>query len=42
VSFLEFITTEAQRYPDFRVAMGARVQEVIEEDGAICGVRIMR
>jgi 2-polyprenyl-6-methoxyphenol hydroxylase-like FAD-dependent oxidoreductase len=39
VSFLEFITTEAQRYPHVRVVMGARVQEVIEEDGEICGVR---
>ena len=39
VSFLEFITREAQRYPHFQLVMGANVQALIEEDGAICGVR---
>ena len=39
VRFLEFITAEAKRYPHFRLLMGANVQELIEEDGAIGGVR---
>ncbi len=39
VSFLEFITREAQRYPHFQLVMGANVQALIEEDGGICGVR---
>jgi 2-polyprenyl-6-methoxyphenol hydroxylase-like FAD-dependent oxidoreductase len=38
-SFLEFITTEAGRYPNFRLVMGARVQELAEEDEVIRGVR---
>jgi 2-polyprenyl-6-methoxyphenol hydroxylase-like FAD-dependent oxidoreductase len=37
--FLEFITTEAKRYPNFQLVMGASAQELIEEDGVICGVR---
>ena len=37
-SFLEFITAEAARYPNFRLVMGARVQELVEEDGVIRGV----
>ncbi len=36
--FLEFITTEASRYPNFRLIMGARVEKLIEEDGYIHGV----
>lgn len=39
VKFLEFITTEAQRYPEFRLVMGAQVDELIEEDGKVRGVR---
>ena len=39
VRFLEFITAEAQRYPNFQLVMGANVQELIEEDSVICGVR---
>lgn len=39
VKFLEFITTEAKRYPNFQLVMGANVQELIEEDGVIRGVR---
>jgi 2-polyprenyl-6-methoxyphenol hydroxylase-like FAD-dependent oxidoreductase len=38
-SFLEFITGEAKRYPNFRLVMEARVRELIEEDGVIRGVR---
>lgn len=39
VSFLEFITEEAKRYPNFQLVLGANVQELIEEDGVIRGVR---
>lgn len=38
-SFLEFITKEAARYPNFRLVMGARVRELIEEEGVVRGVR---
>ncbi len=38
-SFLEFITQEAKRYPNFRLLMGARVRELVEEGGVIRGVR---
>jgi 2-polyprenyl-6-methoxyphenol hydroxylase-like FAD-dependent oxidoreductase len=38
VHFLEFITSEAKRYPNFRLVMGARVEKLIEEDGYIHGV----
>jgi 2-polyprenyl-6-methoxyphenol hydroxylase-like FAD-dependent oxidoreductase len=38
-SFLTFITSEAQRFPPFRLVMGARVEELIEEDGQVRGVR---
>jgi 2-polyprenyl-6-methoxyphenol hydroxylase-like FAD-dependent oxidoreductase len=38
-SFLEFITEEAKRYPNFRLVMGARVRELVEEDGVVRGVR---
>ena len=37
--FLEFITSEAKQYPSFRLLMGASVQELIEEDGIVRGVR---
>ncbi|HEX7177621.1 MAG TPA: FAD-dependent oxidoreductase [Pyrinomonadaceae bacterium] len=37
--FLEFLTDEAKCYPEFRLVMGARVEELIEEDGAVRGVR---
>jgi 2-polyprenyl-6-methoxyphenol hydroxylase-like FAD-dependent oxidoreductase len=37
--FLEFITAEAARFPAFRLVMGARVEELIEEQGAVRGVR---
>ena len=39
VDFLEFITDEAKRYPNFQLTMGARVEELIEEDGVVKGVR---
>jgi 2-polyprenyl-6-methoxyphenol hydroxylase-like FAD-dependent oxidoreductase len=38
-SFLEFVTGEARRYPTFRLVMGARVRELVEEDGVVRGVR---
>jgi 2-polyprenyl-6-methoxyphenol hydroxylase-like FAD-dependent oxidoreductase len=38
-NFLEFVTGEAERYPNFRLVMGARVRELIEEDGVVRGVR---
>src|ERR687885_1265225 len=38
-SFLEFITEEAKHFPNFRLVMGARVRELVEEDGVIRGVR---
>ena len=37
--FLEFITDEAKRYPEFRRLMDARVEELIEEGGEARGVR---
>src|SRR5215217_5957773 len=38
-SFLEFITGEAKRYPNFRLVMSARVRELVEEEGVVRGVR---
>lgn len=38
-SFLEFITGEAKRYPNFRLVMRARVRELVEENGVVRGVR---
>ncbi|MDQ3667271.1 MAG: FAD-dependent oxidoreductase [Acidobacteriota bacterium] len=37
--FLEFITNETTQYPSFRLLMGASVQELIEKDGFVRGVR---
>jgi 2-polyprenyl-6-methoxyphenol hydroxylase-like FAD-dependent oxidoreductase len=37
-SFLEFITAEAARYPNFRLVMGARVRDLVEEAGEVKGV----
>ena len=37
--FLEFLTEETKRYPNFRLLMGASVQELIEDDVGIRGVR---
>lgn len=38
-SFLEFVTGEAKRYPNFRLVMGARVRALVEEGGVVRGVR---
>ncbi|PYS50929.1 MAG: monooxygenase [Acidobacteria bacterium] len=39
VHFLEFIMEEAKRYPSFQLRMGARVEELIEEDKVVRGGR---
>jgi 2-polyprenyl-6-methoxyphenol hydroxylase-like FAD-dependent oxidoreductase len=39
VRFLEFITEEAKRYSSFRLVMGADVRRLVEEEGAVRGVR---
>jgi 2-polyprenyl-6-methoxyphenol hydroxylase-like FAD-dependent oxidoreductase len=36
---LGFLAEEAGRYPGFRLVMGANVQRLVEDDGAIRGVR---
>jgi len=36
---LTLVTNEAKRYPGFRLIMGARVEELLSEDGTYCGVR---
>src|SRR5215204_3857701 len=38
-SFLEFITGEAKRYPNFRLVMSVRVRALVEEEGVVRGVR---
>jgi 2-polyprenyl-6-methoxyphenol hydroxylase-like FAD-dependent oxidoreductase len=38
--FLEFIVSEAKQYPDFRLMMGARMEELLkDQDGKVCGIR---
>jgi 2-polyprenyl-6-methoxyphenol hydroxylase-like FAD-dependent oxidoreductase len=37
--FLRFIAKEAARYPNFTLLMGARVEELVLEDGVVRGVR---
>jgi len=37
--FLDLLVAEAQRYPSFHVAMGARVEQLIEENGVVLGVQ---
>lgn len=39
--FLEFITAEAANYPHFKLVMQAQVQHLIEEGGAVRGVRYL-
>jgi 2-polyprenyl-6-methoxyphenol hydroxylase-like FAD-dependent oxidoreductase len=39
VKFLEFIIAEAQRYPSFQLVMGANAQEMLVENGVVCGIR---
>src|SRR5262249_53112142 len=36
---LDFLAAEAQKYPSFRLVMGANVQRLIEEDRVVRGVR---
>lgn len=38
--FLNFLATEASRYPNFRLMMNCRVADVLEEDGRICGLAL--
>lgn len=37
--FLEFLVEEARQYPHFRLVMGANVQQLLEQDGTVQGVR---
>jgi 2-polyprenyl-6-methoxyphenol hydroxylase-like FAD-dependent oxidoreductase len=37
--FLNYVTTEARRYPNFRLEMNAEVKGLILEDGTVRGVR---
>jgi 2-polyprenyl-6-methoxyphenol hydroxylase-like FAD-dependent oxidoreductase len=37
--FLEFITAEAKKYPQFRLLMHAQVQRLVTEEGVVRGVR---
>ncbi len=37
--FLDFLVQEAKNYPTFHLVMGAQVDELIEENGQVCGVR---
>ncbi len=37
--FLEFLASEAKKYPSFRLVMGANVQQMVEENGVVRGVR---
>jgi len=37
--FLDFVTKEAGRYPNFRLEMNAEARELIQEDGVVRGVR---
>jgi 2-polyprenyl-6-methoxyphenol hydroxylase-like FAD-dependent oxidoreductase len=39
--FLEFLAGEASKYPDFRLLMGANVEQLIEEEGQVRGVRYL-
>ncbi len=40
--FLEFVATEAGKYPQFRLVMTANVESLMEEGGAVRGVRRRR
>ncbi len=37
--FIEFLTEEAKKYPNFRLLMGANVLELVENGGVVSGVR---
>jgi 2-polyprenyl-6-methoxyphenol hydroxylase-like FAD-dependent oxidoreductase len=39
VRFLEFVAGEANRYPSFRLVLGANVQRLVQENGVVRGVR---
>ena len=39
--FLSFLATHGRQYPGFTLLMQAEAQELIEEDGRVCGVRAM-
>ena len=39
--FLDFIAAEAAKYSEFRLIMGANVEQLIEENGKTCGVRYL-
>ncbi len=39
--FLEFLASEASKYPDFHLVMGANVEHLVEENGAARGVRYL-
>jgi 2-polyprenyl-6-methoxyphenol hydroxylase-like FAD-dependent oxidoreductase len=41
VTFLDFLAEEISRYPEARILMGANVEELIEEDGRVRGVRYL-
>jgi len=41
VRFLDFLAAEASKLPDFRLVMGANVEQLIEEDGQVRGVRYL-
>ena len=41
VRFLEFITREAAKYPEFKLVMHAQVQHLLEEKGTVVGVRYL-
>jgi hypothetical protein len=41
VRFLDFITSEARRFPAFRLVMSADVRHLVEEDGVVRGVRYL-
>jgi 2-polyprenyl-6-methoxyphenol hydroxylase-like FAD-dependent oxidoreductase len=39
--FLDFLTTEAAKYPSFRLIMRANVRKLVEENGVVQGVRYL-
>ncbi len=39
VRFIDFVVEEAKKYPNFQLVLGANVQELIEENGFVRGVR---
>jgi 2-polyprenyl-6-methoxyphenol hydroxylase-like FAD-dependent oxidoreductase len=40
--FIEFVIAQAQRYPNFSLEFGARVEALLEENGTVRGVRYRR